>query len=118
MQQMSRAVVGANAVPAFGIHGLMHRFADRQLALQDLGAEHVQLAKRLRSVLDLAFEALERSQRAGIADLPAAFAVEGRLVEQYLDRVADFGILDALSILDDRQDDPLAFVAGITGELG
>src|SRR6185369_7564301 len=78
----------------------------------------MELAERLRRILDLALEALERSQRAGITDLPAALAVEGRLVEQQLDRVADFGILDSVAVLDDCQDDPLAFVAGITGKFG
>src|SRR6185369_18042563 len=35
-----------------------------------------------------------------------------------LDRVAHLGAVDALAVLDNSQDDALAFIARITGELG
>ena len=96
----------------------MDRLADRQLARDDLRPQHVKLAERLRRVLNFADEAFESSQFSGVADLAAALAVEGRLVEQDLDGLADLGVLDALAVLDDRQDDALALVARIAGELG
>ena len=91
VEQVRRAMVGADPVAALGIDLLMHGFADRQLARHDLGAEHVELAERLRRILNFADEALERGQFSGVADLPAALAVERRLVEQDLDRLADLG---------------------------
>ena len=84
-------MVGADAVAALGIDLLVDGLADRQLARDDLGPQHVKLAERLRRVLNFADEALERGQFSGVADLPAALAVEGRLVEQDLDRLADLG---------------------------
>jgi hypothetical protein len=59
VEQMRRAVVGADPVAALGIHKLMHGFAHRQLALHDLGAKHVELAERLRCILNVTFEAFE-----------------------------------------------------------
>jgi predicted methyltransferase len=47
----------------------------------------------------------------GVANLPAALAIKRRLVEQEIDRVPDLGIFDARAVLDDRQDNALAFIA-------
>jgi hypothetical protein len=62
----------------------------------------VKLAQWLRCALDFAFEAFESGQLPAVADLPAALAVERRLVEQQLDGLADLGTFDALAFLDDR----------------
>src|SRR5262249_200202 len=47
-----------------------------------------------------------------------ALAVEGRLVEQQLDGVADLGRLHPRSVLDDREGDALALIARVAGEFG
>ena len=84
-------MVGADPVAALAIDLLVDRFAQRKLARDDLGPKHVKLAQRLRRVLNLADEAFERGQFSAVANLAAAFPVEGRLVEQRFDRLADFG---------------------------
>ena len=81
-------------------------------------AQHVKLGERLRCILNFADETLEAGQLSRVTDLPAALAVEGRLVEQDLHRLADLGVLDASPVFDDREHDTLAFVARIAGELG
>src|SRR5436309_1599835 len=111
VKQVRRAMIGADAVAAFGIHKLMHRFAHSELAVGDLGPKHVELAQLLGCILNLAFELFERSQFSGVADLSTALAVEGRLVEQDLDRLADLGPFSANTVLDDRQHHALALVA-------
>src|SRR5258708_31698455 len=102
VQQMRRAMVGADAVAALGIDFLMDALANRQLARDDLRAQDVELAKLLRRILNFANESLERGQFPGVADLAAALAVEWCLIEQELDRLAHFGVLHALTVLDDR----------------
>src|SRR5438309_5030865 len=68
VEQVRRTVVRADAVAALRIHNLVHRFADRQLTLVDLGAEYMQHAKRLRRILYFAFETLQRRQFSGVAN--------------------------------------------------
>src|SRR5205085_4139 len=98
MQQVRRAMVGANPVAAFAVHLLLHRFADRQFARDDVGPKRVELAKRLRSVLNLTGKALERAQLSAVADLPAAFTVERRLIEQDIDGFANLHTVGARTI--------------------
>src|SRR6476620_2145478 len=69
MQQVGRAMVRANAVPSFAVDLLMDRVPDRQLSSQDLRAQHVKLAKRLRRILNLAIKAFERGQFSGVTHL-------------------------------------------------
>src|SRR5206468_11974632 len=100
------------------IDPLVDRLADRQLARYDLRPKHVKLAEWLGRVLNFTGETLETGEFPTVTNLPTALAVEGRLVEQHLDGFADLGALDALPVLDDREDHALAFVARIAGELG
>ena len=81
VEQMGGAVVGAGRVAALGVDRLVDACRRPSAALDDPGAQGVELAERFRRVLNIAFEAVERGQFSGVADLPAAFAVEGRLVE-------------------------------------
>ena len=118
VKQMGGAMIGADAIAAFDIDLLVDRFADCQLARDDLGAQHMELAERLGRVLNFTGEALEGRQFSAVADLATALAVEGRLVEQDLDRLADFGAIVARAVLDDGQDHALAFVTRIAGEFG
>ena len=80
--------------------------------------EGVELAQRLRRVLNVAFETIERSEFSGVADLPAAFAVERRLVEIDGDVVAFCSGVDARAVFDQRQDDAFALMARVAGEFG
>src|SRR6478752_6340706 len=105
---MRRAMVGADAVAALGVDLLVVRLADRELARDDLGAQHVKLAERFERVLNFAKEALESGKFSSVADLPAAFRIERRLVGQNFDGLADFGMFDALSVPDDGEHHPLA----------
>ena len=118
VEQMGRAVVGAGRVAALDIDRLVERVADLERALGDAGAQRVKLAERFRRVLNIAFEAIERGQFSGVADLPAAFAVEGRLVEDHGHRFARRGAVDARAVLDQGEHDALAFVARVAGEFG
>src|SRR5204863_6478008 len=83
-----------------------------------LGTKDVELPQRLRRILNFTDETLEGGEFSGVTDLSAAFSVEGRLVEQDLDRIADLCVLDPRAVLDDREDYTFAFVAGVAGELG
>lgn len=68
-------------------------------------------------ILDMRQHAACR-QRAGIADLPAALGIKGRLIDDDLDRLARPGALDPRAILDDRDDLPFALFAGVPDEFG
>src|SRR5207248_187793 len=94
VQQMRGAVVGADAVAALGVDYLVHGLANRQLALRNLRAKHMELAELLRRILNLAFEAFQRCKLSGVADLAAALAIKGRLIKQDLDGFADLRALD------------------------
>jgi hypothetical protein len=78
----------------------------------------VELAERLARILNLTFKAFDRAQLSAVADLPAAFAVKWRLVEQDLHGFALDGTIRADPVLDDRENDPLTLIARIAGELG
>ncbi len=118
MQQVGGAMVGAGRSAAIGVNRLMEGFADAHLALRDPGPEGVQLAERFRCVLYNAFEALERSQFSCITDLSAAFAIEGRLIEDQRDGFTLPGGIGPNTILDDRLHDAFAFGARIAGKFG
>ena len=82
VQQVGRAVVGADARRGARRRPTGGRSSPTLTSpCDDLGAQCVKLAERLRRVLNIALEALERGQFSGVADLAAALAVEGRLVE-------------------------------------
>ena len=76
VEQVRRAMVGADLVAAFGVDRLVDGIADRELALLDPGEQRMKLAERFRRVLDLAFEALETGQFSMITDLAAALSIE------------------------------------------
>ena len=78
----------------------------------------MKLSKRLRRILNFAFEANERAKFSRIADLSAALAIEWRLVEDDGDRFALPGLGDACPVLDQGQHHALAFMAGVAGEFG
>jgi hypothetical protein len=118
VQQVRRTVVRTDPVASLAVDLLVDRLAEAQLSRKDLGPKHVQFAEWFRRILDFAGEAFESSESSTIADLTAAFSVEGSLVEEEFDGLADFGPLGALTVTDDRQDDAFAFVTRITRELG
>src|SRR4029453_13322959 len=78
----------------------------------------MKLAQWLRSILNVTFEANERTEFSGVTDLSAALSIEGRLVEDDGDGFALLGLVDARPVPDQRQDDAFAFVARIAGEFG
>ena len=53
VEQMGRAVVGADRGAAFGVDDLVEGIAELDAALDDLGGERVEAAERLRRVLNM-----------------------------------------------------------------
>ena len=118
VEEVGGAVIGADPGAAFDVDRLVEGVAGLDAADGDFGVERVKLAERLRRVLNDSGEAVERAQLSGVADLPPALAVEGGLIEEDDDAVALGCLLNAHTVLDQRKDDALAFVARITRELG
>src|SRR5205814_9102716 len=81
VQKMRGAVIGADAVAAFGIDLLVNRLAERQLGPDNFRAQDVELAQGLGCVLNFANETLECGEFSGVTNLSAALPVEGALVE-------------------------------------
>src|SRR5688572_2785388 len=81
VQQMGGAMVGASCGATLGIDMLLQHIADIDRTVHHLSAKRMELAQRLRCILNLSFKALKRDQFSGVTDLPAAFAIEGSLVE-------------------------------------
>ena len=117
VQQVGGAMVGADAVAARAVDRQVQRIADRDRSFGDRGAVRPEAAEIFVRVLDLAEHAGCR-QRAGITDLPAAFGVERRLVDDDLDGFAGRCGVDPRAILDDRDDLALAFFRRIADEFG
>src|SRR5690606_37688217 len=105
-----------DGLPAGGIDPSLDALAHPQDAGDDPAAVDDEVARRLLGVADLHLElgaggagAAPRSgQDAGIADLAAALAVEGRAVQDDLHRVARRGLVDQATVADDGQDLALA----------
>ena len=81
VEQMGRAMVGAGGGAAVDVDRLVERVADLDAALDDA----VRSAWSWPNGFDVSSTSpskpLSAGQFSGVADLPAAFAVEGRLVE-------------------------------------
>ena len=89
---------------ALGVDLEVDGVADRNLAGRILRLMGVEAAERLRRILNIGVQALVAADLSGVADLPAAFAVERRLVGQDDDLVAGAGALDARAVLDQGDD--------------
>src|SRR5690606_1985528 len=76
VQQVRRAVVGANAVAALGIDRKLYRIADLQCPRLELRLMRVQAAERFAGVANKRPCAFERRDRPGIAHLASAFTVK------------------------------------------
>ena len=92
VQQVCCAVIGAGAVAPLGIDRLVDRLPDRNLARLDDRPEHMEPAQWLRRVLNFSDETLESCQLSCVANLPAAFAVKGRLVRDDFHRFPDLAL--------------------------
>ena len=118
MEQMGRAVIGADRAAMRDIDRLDKRVAELDRPFGDRRAKRVELAQRFRRRGNIGFEPVEHGQFSGVADLPAAFAVKRRLVEHDLDVIADRGAINQRAVLDDRQHHALAVMLRVTGEFG
>ena len=85
VQQMRRRVVRADRGAARVVHLGQHGHADARLARLDAAEMHEQIAQLLLRVGHRDAQAIGAGDRAGIADLAAAFAVERRLVQHHGD---------------------------------
>ncbi len=101
MEQMRRRMVGARGAARRRIDAQLHRVADRELAARNLDDMDMEIAELLLGVDDLALGALAGEDRADIADLAAALAIERRLVGEDADGFAGAAALGADAVLDD-----------------
>ena len=118
MEQVGGAVVGADGAAALDIDRLVERITELDRTDVDLGAQGVEFAEWFRRVLNDSGEAIGRGQLSGVADLSAALAIEGRLIEDEGDGVAFCRAVDPRAVADQREDDALAVMARVTGEFG
>ncbi len=88
VQQVSRRMVGADRAAPPMVDGQAHGIAHRDIAGLDIKTVGPEAPEMLLRILDRAAQALLAGNRPGIADLAAAFAIEGRLVDDEVDRVA------------------------------
>ena len=116
VQQMRRRVVGADAVATRTVDRQVQRVADGDFAFAHGRDVRPQPPEIFPRILDLPQDA-GRGERSRVADLPAALGVEGRLVDDDLDRLAGRGAVHPRAVLDDRDDLALAFLRRIADEL-
>ena len=118
MDEVRRRVVCTNAITTSCIDFEMHRIADLDRPLGNLGLVRVQTPKRLVRRRNGDLQPLGRPDAPGIAGLAAAFTVERRLVGQH-DHVVAFGrAIDFLAVLYESDDFGLARVGAVAGKLG
>ena len=118
VEQMGGAVVGADAVAAVDIDSEMDSIANLDAAGFHRGAVGVDAAKRLGGILDRGGEPALRRDAARVAHLPAAFAVERRLVGDDRHRLTSVCAVEVHTVLDDGQNLPFAIRRGIADEFG
>ncbi len=118
VQEMRRRVIGARGAALLGIDAQLDRIADGELAARNLDHVDVQIAELLLGVDDFALGALAGEDRADIADLAAAFAVERRLVGDDAHGLARAAALGADVVLDDGCDRAFGVLGVVAQELG
>ncbi len=118
VQQVRRAVVGAQRVATLDIDREMHGIADFDRSGFDAGLVRVQAAERLGRIVDHRLQPAERGDDPGVAHLAAALAIKGCLVDQDGDGLSRRGAVDLGPVADQRDDLGLAFGRGIAGKLG
>jgi hypothetical protein len=118
VQQVRGRMVGAGGIAAHHVHHQLHRVAHLDRAGFDHGLMRMETAQRLGGVGHGQLEAIGPGDRAGIAHLAAAFAIERGLVGQHRDAVTGLCGRHFGAVLDQGHDHAFAAGGGVAGELG
>ena len=117
VQKMRRRMVGAHRLPALVIDDKLKRQPNPQLALLDHAFMDKKTAEFFLGVVDTEAHAMGK-HRARITDLPARFAIKGRLIEDDGTGLARAKSQDLLAVLDDRGDKAFRALHVITQKFG
>ncbi len=82
MQQMCGAVIGTNGRAPRAIDFLMNNRAGRQITRINFAIENMQIAEPFLRVADCHGQLVIITDMAGVTDLPAAFGIKWRLIDQ------------------------------------
>ena len=118
MKQMRGGMVGARGAAALTVDAQLHRLAKLEFAARHLHDVDMQSAQLLLGVDDLAFAAMAREDRAPVADLPAGFAIERRLVGEDAHRLARLCAVHTRTVLDDGDDRAFGLFGVVAEEFG
>ena len=104
VQEMGRRVIAANRRPPFGVDLGPRRLARSHEPFGDDAAVNVDVRSWLEGIVDVDQPGVG-ADPAGVPDLAARLAVERRAVQDHLDRVTRFRLLDR-SVRADEPEDP------------